>query len=138
MVLFAGMFVLFGALLIYRGNIRAGKVLHYDLLTNVLASPMSFFDTTPLGRTINRFGKDLDVVDVTLPMIFHSWLACVLKVVAVLLVISISTPPFIAVILPLALVYFLVQVSNPHPPITMHSQFTTKQFGDTLFCKVAL
>ncbi|XP_064611716.1 multidrug resistance-associated protein 1-like isoform X1 [Liolophura sinensis] len=107
--LLQGIFVLLGALLIYRGNIRAGRVLHCDLLTNVLASPMSFFDTTPLGRTINRFGKDLDVVDVTLPMIFRSWLACVLKVVAVLLVISISTPPFVAVILPLALIYFLVQ-----------------------------
>ena len=36
------------------GTVKAAKTMHNLLLDNVLKSPMSFFDTTPLGRIINR------------------------------------------------------------------------------------
>lgn len=41
------------------GAITAARKLHENLLMNILRSPMSFFDTTPIGRIINRFSKDI-------------------------------------------------------------------------------
>lgn len=38
-------------------SVRASRVLHDGMLASVLHSPMSFFDTTPLGRIVNRFSK---------------------------------------------------------------------------------
>ena len=50
------------------GAIKASKILHEALLDNIMRCPMSFFDTTPLGRLINRFSKDVDTMDAELRM----------------------------------------------------------------------
>ncbi|KAF2237628.1 ABC multidrug transporter-like protein [Viridothelium virens] len=42
---------------------RASKVMLQQAIYRVLRAPMSFFDTTPLGRITNRFSKDIDVMD---------------------------------------------------------------------------
>lgn len=36
---------------------QASKALHYDAIEGVMAAPMAFFETTPLGRILNRFSK---------------------------------------------------------------------------------
>jgi ABC-type multidrug transport system fused ATPase/permease subunit len=46
-----------------QGGYRASKYLHDAALQRLLKSPVRFFDTTPVGRIINRFGRDLDMVD---------------------------------------------------------------------------
>ena len=42
---------------------RSSKVLLQKAIFRVLRAPMSFFDTTPLGRITNRFSKDVDIMD---------------------------------------------------------------------------
>ncbi|CAL8404057.1 unnamed protein product [Boreogadus saida] len=48
-------------------SLRASSVFHMRMLEKVIASPMSFFDTTPIGRMLNRFSKDMDEVDFWIP-----------------------------------------------------------------------
>lgn len=49
------------------GALQAATVLHLVLLKNVLKLPMLFFDTTPQGRVLSRFSKDIDALDVVIP-----------------------------------------------------------------------
>ncbi|KAL4783811.1 P-loop containing nucleoside triphosphate hydrolase protein [Aspergillus varians] len=42
---------------------NASKTMLQLAMSRVLRAPMSFFDTTPLGRITNRFSKDIQVMD---------------------------------------------------------------------------
>ncbi|WEW59727.1 ATP-binding cassette transporter yor1 [Emydomyces testavorans] len=42
---------------------NASKTMLQRAMTRVLRAPMSFFDTTPLGRITNRFSKDIHTMD---------------------------------------------------------------------------
>ncbi|XP_071454824.1 multidrug resistance-associated protein 1 isoform X2 [Hetaerina americana] len=101
--------VLLSSLTLFIGTLRAAQSLHHHMLSNVLKTPASFFDVTPVGRILNRFSKDIDVMDTGLPQILRGWTGCFFGVLATLFVISYSTPIFIAVILPIGVVYYFVQ-----------------------------
>uniref|UniRef100_A0A7N8XKB9 ATP-binding cassette, sub-family C (CFTR/MRP), member 2 n=1 Tax=Mastacembelus armatus TaxID=205130 RepID=A0A7N8XKB9_9TELE len=104
-----GLFVFLGTLLMANASVNASCILHSRLLNNILRVPMVFFDTTPIGRVVNRFAKDIFTVDEAIPLSFRSWLLCLLGVLGTLFVICLATPFFTLVILPLALIYYFVQ-----------------------------
>lgn len=93
----------------YRRCARASKVVHKNLLNNVMRSPMSFFDTNPTGRIVNRFTTDLDTVDQLIPFELLDFTWCLLETLATMVLISATTPVFIAVIIPLFCIYLFVQ-----------------------------
>ncbi|XP_017881737.1 multidrug resistance-associated protein 1 isoform X2 [Ceratina calcarata] len=87
----------------------AARQMHIVMLRSVMRAPLTFFDTTPTGRVIARFAKDIDVLDTSLPQQISDSIYCLFEVLATLVVISFSTPLFIAVILPIGIIYYLVQ-----------------------------
>ncbi len=92
------------------GALRATKILHYGLISNCLRSPMQFFDTTPSGRIMNRFSKDIDGIDTVIPRTVDMWVRCIAHVVGSIFVICYSTPLFLSAILPLGVFYYFIQV----------------------------
>jgi hypothetical protein len=50
------------------------------MLACVMRSPMSFFDTTPLGRVVNRFAKDIYTIDETIPYSARSFVTTFMQV----------------------------------------------------------
>nr|KAG5713488.1 hypothetical protein BaRGS_025036 [Batillaria attramentaria] len=107
-----GVFIFAGTLIRTLGARNASRHLHTEFLANILRCPMHFFDVTPLGRIVNRFSKDIDAIDVTVPMNAHMFLMCFLHVLGTIVVISMGTPLFLSIILPLMILYYLVQLKN--------------------------
>eukprot|EP00004_Rigifila_ramosa_P027497 TRINITY_DN899_c0_g1_i1.p1 TRINITY_DN899_c0_g1~~TRINITY_DN899_c0_g1_i1.p1 ORF type:complete len:957 (-),score=240.32 TRINITY_DN899_c0_g1_i1:21-2891(-) len=88
---------------------RASLLLHDEMMMSVIHSPMSFFDTTPLGRILNRFSKDIDSIDHNLSFVLQIALRTAFALGGVLVVISVATPLFLIPLLPLLLVFYSTQ-----------------------------
>jgi ABC-type multidrug transport system fused ATPase/permease subunit len=69
---------------------------------------MSFFDTTPLGRIVNRFSKDVYSLDESIPQAFFSFFRTFVAVSSILVVIVSTTPLFGILIIPIAFIYYFV------------------------------
>ena len=104
------LFVLLAAFALALGGIFASQKLHNAMMDSIMRSPMSFFDTTPLGRILNRFSKDVYTIDETIPRSLRGFIMTVFTVVSTIVVILIATPIFAVVIVPLAFLYAFIQV----------------------------
>ena len=103
-------FILFGSVSLVLASILAAQTLHDSMLKTIMRMPMAFFDTTPLGRILNRFSKDIYTIDEAIPQSVRMFIVICLSVISTLIVIMVATPIFAIVIIPLAFLYLLVQV----------------------------
>nr|CAD98883.1 ABC protein [Phanerodontia chrysosporium] len=65
------------------------KNLHHDAIKNIFYAPMSFFDTTPTGRILSIFGKDIDNIDNQLPVSMRLFILTVANVIGSVLIITV-------------------------------------------------
>ncbi|NWW91047.1 MRP3 protein, partial [Rhynochetos jubatus] len=107
--LLQGLIVLICSFTLAMGGINAARTLHAALLENKFHTPQSFYDTTPTGRIINRFSKDIYVIDEVIPPTILMFLGTFFTSLSTMIVIIASTPLFAVVIVPLAILYFFVQ-----------------------------
>nr|XP_035948566.1 multidrug resistance-associated protein 1-like isoform X4 [Halichoerus grypus] len=107
--LMQGLFVCSGAYILTRGSLAASRTLHTQLLDNVLHLPLRFFETNPIGQIINRFTKDMFIIDIRFHYYLRTWVNCTLDVIGTVLVIGGALPLFILGVIPLVFLYFTIQ-----------------------------
>lgn len=95
---------------IVTGGIRCSKNLYADMTHYVLHAPMSFFETTPMGRLLNRFTYDAEILDVTLVWSMSMLLIALSWFLTALVVMLVILPWMIIVMLPVTLCYWLIQI----------------------------
>lgn len=78
--MFPAILTILGDLAPRLGCLYAASKMHKYILTGILHAPNHFYDTTPIGRILSRFSKDIDVIDNTLPQQLISTLGSSFKV----------------------------------------------------------
>uniref|UniRef100_A0A671TKV7 ATP binding cassette subfamily C member 12 n=1 Tax=Sparus aurata TaxID=8175 RepID=A0A671TKV7_SPAAU len=80
-------------------TLHAACKFHDTMFKNIINSPMSFFDTTPTGRILNRFAKDQEEVDTVLPLHMDPFLQFTLLITFTVVIISSVFPPMLVAVL---------------------------------------
>lgn len=86
-------------------NYFASVQLHRNAAKRVMFAPQSFFDTTPLGRIMNRFAKDIDTVDNTLGDAMRMAISTAGNIIGATILISIIQPYFLIAMLVVCVLY---------------------------------
>src|SRR3989344_2660940 len=115
-ILIYGLLGLLTMLLTYMSNsfwtsrgIKAGIFFHDSMLHSVMFTRIRFFDSTPVGRILQRFSRDIESVDVYLQWSFDMFIHCVLQVLVALILILVVLPMVIFFIFPVLWVYYRIQ-----------------------------
>ncbi|CAH1274301.1 ABCC1 [Branchiostoma lanceolatum] len=104
-----GAFAMLSSFVLATGALYASSKLHANVMNNILQLPMAFFDTTPLGRILNRFSKDIYTLDQIIPMCMRSFLFTFLSTLSSIVVMAYSTPLILVVVVPCILMYLFIQ-----------------------------
>ena len=110
LVFFSFCFCIMRSQWVVMGGLRSSKLMFQNMLNRVVYTPMHYFDTTPMGRVLNRFTYDVETLDITLAqamsvtLIAFSWFFAGISVMVIIF-------PFILLILiPVIVSYFLLQL----------------------------
>ncbi|KAF8577829.1 multidrug resistance-associated ABC transporter [Ramaria rubella] len=90
----------------YTGGLRASRLLFKQLLIGVVRATMRWHDSTPTGRILNRFGKDIENIDTSLSSSLQSVNSSIATFIAAVATVVFFSPPFIIPAVVLGYVYY--------------------------------
>ena len=90
-------------------SLAAANTLHLALFKATMSTRMSFFDTTPLGRVIQRFTKDTATLDNNLGQSVSSFASFFILLIGTLTVMAWVMPILVPCLVPIAIMYYYVQ-----------------------------
>ncbi|KAF4588529.1 hypothetical protein EYR40_010081 [Pleurotus pulmonarius] len=94
----------------YTGALRASRILFKKLLETVVRATFRFHDTTPQGRMLNRFGKDIETIDMSLAGSLQSVNSSMATLIASILTVGVVFPLFLVPAFVIGVVYYQLAV----------------------------
>ena len=92
----------------FNAVINSSNHLHNSMLSAVLKAPVLFFDTNPIGRILNRFSRDIGIMDELLPRDFLDAVQLLLFCIGAVVLPSILNPWIILPAIPLIITFILI------------------------------
>lgn len=93
---------------LFYGSITASRRIHHKLIGAVLHAKFRFFDSTPLGQIMNRFSKDIELVDQEIAPVAEGVLHCLLSIITIIILISAIMPRFLIAAVFISIMYALI------------------------------
>ncbi|ERE87631.1 cystic fibrosis transmembrane conductance regulator [Cricetulus griseus] len=94
--------------------ITASKILHQKMLHSILHAPMSTFNSLKAGGIINRFSKDVAILDDFLPLTIFDFIQLLFIVIGAIIVVSVLQPYIFLATVPGLVVFILLRAYFLH------------------------
>ncbi|RKO85786.1 ABC transporter type 1, transmembrane domain-containing protein, partial [Blyttiomyces helicus] len=121
-----GLFLVLFTAVILNGTYNVSVRIHRKAFEGILRALMSFFDSQPVGRILNRFSKDIETIDQELGVSVYLFIISAFGLVGNLVTISIVSDYMLALFDPLAVVYYFLMT------FFRHSNRDLKRLSSTL------
>ncbi|WVZ55421.1 hypothetical protein U9M48_006081 [Paspalum notatum var. saurae] len=105
----SSLFVFVRSLLVATFGLAAAQKLFVKMLRCVFRAPMSFFDTTPSGRILNRVSVDQSVVDLDIAFRLGGFASTTIQLLGIVAVMSKVTWQVLILIVPMAIACMWMQ-----------------------------
>ena len=92
----------------FYAGIDASRKIFNLLLEKALHAKLRFFDSTPIGRIMNRFSKDIEAVDQELTPYVEGVFYCVIELFSTVVLITYITPQFLSIAILVSILYYLI------------------------------
>ncbi|XP_015085480.1 ABC transporter C family member 10-like [Solanum pennellii] len=101
--------LLFRSYVVLNLGLKSSKSIFAKLLTSIFRAPMSFYDSTPLGRILSRLSSDLSVLDLDLSFRFSQAASSTLTTYFSLGILAALTWPILIIIIPMIYMTVILQ-----------------------------
>ncbi|XP_022853743.1 ABC transporter C family member 10-like [Olea europaea var. sylvestris] len=105
----SSLFLLCRSLLMVALGKQSSKSIFSQLLNSLFRAPMSFYDSTPLGRILNRVSLDLSLVDLDVPFVLMVAVGTTANFYSNLAVVAVATWQVLFVAIPMVFLTICIQ-----------------------------
>ncbi|KAA3474905.1 ABC transporter C family member 5-like [Gossypium australe] len=113
-------FIFMRAVLVATFGLAAAQKLFLSMLRSVFRAPMSFFDSTPAGRILNRVSIDQSVVDLDIPFRLGGFASTTIQLLGIVGVMTKVTWQVLLLVVPMAIACLWMQLIPFYTVLRMH------------------